>query len=307
MKTFVLEPMPDLFWKEIKHNNWQTYFTDIKKKSEIVIIRTQTQFDKKMYHEFPKMKMIIRAGSGFDNVDISEAKKHNIIVCNTPNANAYSAYEHTLSFIFALIKQHQESKDQILKGNWKHKLRSNWEISDLKILVVGVGRVGTLVCDTLKSLGAEVRGVDPYLTVSDWEKKNVDKTTFKEGLKWCNTISFHCPLTKETHSYFNIEVMNKLKNPIWLINTSRGKVVDESAVIEGLNSTKLLGFATDVFIQEPWQIKDYANNSNVIVTPHMGAYTKKAKDRMSLETIDVWSNYVFNQKIVSEVDERFIF
>ena len=305
MKTLIMEPMPDLFWEEILKKGWNSHFTESVTSNdeiEIIIIRTKTDFNKDRFAEFPNLKMIIRSGSGFDNIDIIEAQKRNVIVCNTPEANAFSAYEQTLSFIFALIKQHQICKDRVLKGNWDKNFTPNWEISDLKVLVVGVGRVGTRVADTLKYLGAQVKGVDPYLSISDWKQKNIESLIYKEGIMWCNLLTYHCPLTDETENYFNEQVMNSLKNPIWLVNTSRGKVVNESVVEKGLLDGDIIGFASDVFSKEPWDVKKIANNSNVILSPHVGAYTKKAKIRLSLETLDVWSNYVNKHQINNEVD-----
>jgi len=308
MKTLVMEPMPDLFWEEIRRKGWDSYFTesnDFNDKIEIIIIRTKTDFDKDKFTEFPNLKMIIRAGSGFDNININEAQKRDVIVCNTPEANAISAYEQTLSFILALIKQHQICKDRVLKGNWKKNFIPNWEISDLKVLIVGVGRVGTSIAHALQYLGAQVKGVDPYLSVSEWKQKNIDSLTYKEGVEWCNLLTYHCPLTDETENYFNREILNILQNPIWLINTSRGKVINESVVAQGLLNRKIIGFASDVFAEEPWKVDKFANNPNVLLSPHVGAYTKKAKKRISLETLDVWSDYVNLHQVSTEVDKRY--
>ena len=308
MKTLVMEPMPDLFWDEIRKKGWNYYFIEIATSHdeiEIIIIRTKTNFIKDRFTEFPNLKMIIRAGSGFDNIDIIEAQKRNVIVCNTPEANAFSAYEQTLSFIFALIKQHQICKDRVLNSNWKKDFMSNWEISDLKVLVVGLGRVGTRVADALKHLGAQVRGVDPYLSISEWKQKNIESLIYKEGLEWCNLLTYHCPLTDETKNYFDEKVLDTLKNPIWLVNTSRGKVINESVVEKGILNKDIIGFASDVFIDEPWKVKKFAINNNVILSPHVGAHTKKAKMRLSLETLDVWSDYVNRHQVNNEVDSRF--
>lgn len=308
MKTLIMEPMPDLFWEEIRKKGWSSFFTEnatLHDQIEIIIIRTKMDFNIDRFTEFPNLKMIIRAGSGFDNIDIIEAKNRNVIVCNTPEANAFSAYEQTLSFIFALIKQHQICKDSVLKGNWKKDFMPNWEISDLRVLIVGVGRVGTLVSDTLKYLGAQVKGVDPYLSISDWKQKNIESLIYKEGIKWCNLLTYHCPLTEKTENYFDEQVLDSIKNPIWLVNTSRGKVVNESVVEKGILNGKIIGFASDVFSKEPWKVKKFAKNLNVIISPHVGAHTKKAKKRLSLEALDVWSNYVNRHQIDNEVDLRF--
>ncbi len=303
-----MEPMPELFWDEIQKRGWNSYFTESitsNDKIEIIIIRTKTDFNKDKFAKFPDLKMIIRAGSGFDNIDINEALKRNVIVCNTPEANAFSAYEQTLSFIFALIKQHQICKDRVLKCKWEKDFMPNWEISDLRVLVVGVGRVGTRVAHVLQHLGAQVKGVDPYLSISEWKQKNIESLIYKEGIKWCNMFTYHCPLTDETENYFNEGVLNTIQNPVWLVNTSRGKIINESIVDQGISDRRIIGFASDVFAEEPWRVKKFANKPNVILSPHVGSYTKKAKIRMSLETLDVWSDYVNLHQSNTEADTRF--
>ena len=308
MKTLVMEPMPHLFWEEIQKKGWNSYFTESvtsNDKIEIIIIRTKTDFNKDKFTEFPNLKMLIRAGSGFDNIDIIEAKNRNVIVCNTPDANAFSAYEHTISFIFALVKQHQICKDRVLNSNWEKNFMPNWEMSDLKVLIVGVGRVGTRVAHALQHLGAQVKGVDPYLSAEEWKQKNIESLIYKEGIKWCNLITYHCPLSDETENYFDGRVLDVLKNPIWLVNTSRGKVVNESVVFKGLLNKKLFGFASDVFTEEPWRVKEFAHNLNVILSPHIGAHTNKAKNRLSLETLQVWSDFVYKQQINNNINSKF--
>jgi D-3-phosphoglycerate dehydrogenase len=307
-----MEPMPDLFWQKIKQKGWEKYFFQPEtipatRKIEIVIIRTKTVFDRAMFQKFPALKMIIRSGSGFDNIDILEAEKQNVIVCNTPEANAISAYEHTISFIMALIKQHQIAKQNILRGNWKTGLENNLELSDLNALIVGVGRVGSKVAKALQYFGAKVKGVDPYLPKAEWQKKEVESIKYDDGIKWCNLISYHCPLTYETKNYFNDSTISLLEHPIWLVNTARGGIISENAVAMGLECGKLLGFATDVFSVEPFTTTDYADLSNVLLTPHIGSFTRKAKNRISLETLEVWSKFVHHDLIVSEINKEYFY
>jgi len=309
MHTLVLEKMPDLFWEKILKNNRENFFgvnSDFPDESvEIIIIRTNTIIDENFFKKYRNLKMIIRAGSGFDNIDILAAKKRNVAISTTPEANALSAYEHTISFVLALIKNHQKCKENILSNKWKTGLPFNWEISDLKVLVVGVGRVGTKVAKSMQYLGAEVIGVDPYLSQTDWKHKGVKSISYLEGLKWCNTLTFHCPLTYKTHNYFSTEMLEKIENPIWLINSARGQIIEEKAIDIGLKSGKILGFAADVFQNEPWSIKNYGGKNNVFLTPHNGSYTKKAKNRLALETLQVWTEFVFENKIQNEINYDF--
>ncbi|MCK4956133.1 MAG: hypothetical protein KAS49_00755 [Candidatus Cloacimonetes bacterium] len=307
MKTYIMEPMPELFWQQIRERNLTEYFTEVDDPNvEIIIIRTKVQFDKALFEKYSKLKMIIRAGSGFDNIDVKEAGNRDVAVCNTPEANAFSAYEHTIAMILALIKNLQTGKKEILANNWKSLHPDNWEIADLRVLVVGLGRVGTRVANVLKYLGAEVRAVDPYLSKKEWEERAISPIHYIEGLKWCNMITYHCPLFEETYHYFNHAVLTEIENPIWLANVARGGIVDYEAVKKGLGNGQLLGVGMDVFEQEPWCADSLAADSRIYITPHTGAFTKAAKNRMSIETIDVWNRFVFDDLILTPVDGKFI-
>jgi D-3-phosphoglycerate dehydrogenase / 2-oxoglutarate reductase len=308
MKTLVVEPMPDLFLQKVDENGWREYFvTETSDDIEILIIRTKTQADKMFMARFPKLKAIIRAGTGFDNIDVHEAVKRNIAVFNTPQANALSAAEHTISFIFALLKQHQIAKEKVLNKSWKGSMNNCWELSDLKVLLVGMGRVGSRVAKILQSLGADVRGVDPYISEAEWLNKNIEITSYQDGINWCNMLSFHCPLYKDTEHYFNTDILSKFINPFWLINTARGKIVQEQAVVQGLKNKQILGFAADVFANEPWMGNVFASYTNVYLSPHIGAYTLKAKNRLLTETLQVWKELVFHGKITNSVDLKFCY
>ena len=311
MKTIVLEPMPKLFWEILKEKNLEKYFYQDEEKinsSEIniAIIRTKIQFNLNLFEKYPNLKLIIRAGSGFDNIDVKTALSKNIAVCNTPMANLNSAYEKTLSYIFAMTKNLFIHKTAVLSGKWKNDLKTDWEIKDLKALVVGCGKIGSKVAQTLKFLGAKVKGVDPYLSKEEKDNLNIDFTIYEEGISWCNLLTFHTPLTKETKHYFSKQTLEKLSNPIFLLNLSRGEVVDENILPIAIKNKKIMAFALDVFAQEPCKVKDFFKDEIAYLSPHSGAYTENAKNRLCEETIKVWEEFVYRQKVLYPVDERFI-
>ncbi len=305
MKTLVLNKMPDSFWQLIKDNQLEDYFTDdnilFSEEIEIFIIRTDIFINESFFKRFPNLKLIIRAGSGVDNVDFNAAKEYNVTVCNTPFANVQSAYEHTVSLIMNLIKRHDDAKQAVLTKEWKKTLKPSLEISDLNVMVMGLGRIGSKVASFLKSHGAVVKAVDPYVDDSVFENLDIESISYTQGLKWCNLITFHCPLTHNTHHYFSEPVMHLLHNPIYLVNVARGSIVCEKALEIGLKKGLILGAGIDVFEEEPWEVLDFANEPNVILSPHTGAFTEKAKQRLSGETISVWKDFVFNNIVTSEV------
>jgi len=307
VKTTVFDTMPRTFWQEVVKNGLSKYFAKkVDYSSEIAVLRTKTQFNKEIFDKMPNLKLIIRSGSGFDNIDIHTAQKRKIIVCNTPKSNSFAAHEHTISLIFALIKNIQVGKSAIQNKRWKKGLIENLSMKDLRVLVVGVGRVGSMVAKTLMYLGAQVKGVDPYLRDIEKRTFNFGFSSYSKGIQWCNLITFHCPLFAETRSYFDQETLDKLGASIYLVNVARGGIVDQSIILKGLETGKLLGVALDVFEIEPCKKLDFANFDNVYLTPHTGAYTYIAKKKMCQETIQTWKKFVFEKKIVNEIDYRFI-
>ncbi len=305
MRTTVLEKMPSHFWQLVEQKKIGKFFTqEVDPESEVAIIRTKTHFDKNLLDKFPRLKMIIRAGSGFDNIAVKEAVARGVQVCNTPKANAYSAYEHTLSFVMALIKSHRSSRSAILIGDWKNNLAENLELPDLRVLVVGAGRVGGRVARTLQYLGSQVRCVDPYLDAD--KHKDLQFCSYQQGLAWCNLLTFHCPLYDQTINYFNKQSLALLKEPIFLLNVARGEVVEEEALIKGLDHNSIRGAGLDVFASEPTKALRLQRYENIYLTPHTGAYTPGAKKRMSAESVEVWQDFVQNGKVAAPVDLRFI-
>jgi len=305
MKTSVLEQMPSHFWQVLEKEKIKKFFSEnVDAESEVAIIRTKTHFDSHLLDKFPRLKMIIRAGSGFDNIDVKEALARGVQVCNTPKANAYSAYEHTISFVFSLIKAHRSSRSAILIGDWKKNLSENLELPDLRVLVVGAGRVGSRVAKTLQYLGAQVKCVDPYL--SPEKQKDFQLCSYEEGVAWCNMLTFHCPLYAETFHYFAKKSLDLIKEPIFLLNVARGSVVDEDALISGVERNLIRGAGLDVFGAEPTKALRLQRHENIYLTPHTGAFTAGAKARMSSECVEVWQEFVQNGKVLAPVDLRFI-
>jgi len=307
MKTLVIDPMPDKFWSLIKERQLEKYFTTDQNSSniEIIIIRTKTSLSRKYLEKYSDLKLIIRAGSGFDNIDLSETIKRNIIVCTTPDSNVQAAFEHTISMILSLIKQHLTGKNQILQGRWKDDMKPCWEISDIKALIVGVGRIGTKVGRFLQTMGADVKGVDPFLNAAQWQQRKIVKTDYIPGIRWCNLISYHCPLYDQTRDYFSKKILDEISETVWLINTARGGILNEDAVKAGLSSGKIIGLGMDVFVQEPVLQQNYFFEDNVLITPHIGANTQNAKSRLILDTLEVWSQFVFHNNVINQIDYNF--
>ncbi|MBN1327578.1 MAG: hypothetical protein JW996_06480 [Candidatus Cloacimonetes bacterium] len=303
--------MPKNFWEIIINNGWEKYFfseSDLPEQEvEILIIRTKTRFSQKMLDHYPRLKMIIRAGSGYDNIDIDAVRKKDVIVCSTPEANKTAAFEHTISLIMALLKRHNQAQRAISDSTWKDNLQPCWEFSEIRALIVGLGRIGTMVAETLQILGAQVRGVDPYLNDDEMLAKGVRKIDYQQGLCWCNLISFHCPLTLETVGYFNSASLKSLNDPVWLINAARGGIISKEIYQDPLYDKYILGIGLDVYEKEPCSISDLPQKQNIIYTPHIAAFTRPARMKLVTETLKTWESYVFHNEVYGEIDYRFTY
>ncbi len=302
--TLVLDEMPDYFWQQVKNNGYEVFFTSEKllfsEDIEIIILRTKSVITESHYKRFPNLKCIIRAGSGYDNIDVIKAKDYNIHVQNTPQANVNSAFEHTLSLIFSLIKHHKPHNENVLNNQWRNGIDSNLEISDLRVLVVGFGRVGSLVGKFFKGMGGQVRFVDPYIDANSVEKEGISATSYEEGLSWANLITYHCPLYAKTEHYFDKTSLNFI-NKVFIINAARGGILDIDALNQGIKEGKVLGAGIDVMENEPWQCEGWEDNPKILMTPHTGALTEDAKIRLSKEAYDVWEQFNFHKKLIAPI------
>lgn len=304
--TLVMDKMPDLFWDIVEEKGLSEYFTEenlvFSEDIEIIILRTKSVITESHYKRFPNLSCIIRAGSGYDNIAVKQAKEYDIAVQNTPEANVQSAFEHTVGLIFALIKNHKLHNESVLKDKWRSGIASNLELSDLKILVVGLGRVGSLVAKFFSFWNAEVRFVDPYIDSESWQALGIMPTTYEDGLSWANTVTYHCPLYKQTEHYFAEDSLAYV-NKIFLLNVARGGIVDVDAVMKGIDQGKILGAGIDVMESEPWKCEGWENNPKIIMTPHTGAFTEKAKERLSQDCFEVWNQYNFHKFVKHPIKE----
>ncbi len=291
--TLVLDEMPKLFWNLVSDNKVEEYFTQdnllFSEDIECIILRTKSSITESHLKRFPNVKTIIRAGSGYDNIDVEATEKYQVVVQNTPEANVQSASEHTLNMIFALTKQLKLGNEMLVKNQWKKDLSPNLEISDLNVLIVGLGRIGSKVAEMLSYLGANIRYCDPYVDNPDFFK-----TSYTDGLKWCNLVTFHCPLYSKTHHMFSKETLSMLEQKIFIVNVARGGVVDIDAVRQGLETDKLFAGAIDVYENEPWQYEGWEKRDDLILSSHVGAHTKQAKDRLSKDCFNAWNAFCFN-------------
>ncbi len=246
--------------------------------AEGIIISHLPQLTRKSLSQLPRMRVIVRKGVGVDNVDTVAAREFGIPVCNVPDYGTEEVADHALSLALTLWRRVVPLNDNVRAGHWDW-----WVARDIKRTrgcvfgVVGCGRIGTAAIRRARAFGFDSVFEDPYLP-SGYEKalgvRRVD--TLNELLQIADIVSFHVPLTEETHHFMGQDQFQQLKPGACLVNTSRGPIIDEKALVEALKAGRLGGVALDVLDHEPVPPPELLSSHNCILTPHVGFYSAEA-------------------------------
>jgi len=242
---------------------------------EGIILRTNIKVTREIIEAAPCLKIISRTGAGVDNVDVAAATEKGILVCDTPGVNSNSVAEQTLAILLGLAKQLKIMNKAMCEGNWKIRNDSKTVDVEGKTLgLIGIGRIGSLVAYKCRqAFNMKVIAYDPYVKQAEGIElcPNLDQV-FKEA----DFISIHVPYMEQTHHLVNAKLLNLMKPDAYLINTSRGPLVDEKALIEALEKGSIAGAGLDVFEKEPPSPDNpLLRFNNVIVTPHSSALSRE--------------------------------
>ncbi|MEJ6950549.1 phosphoglycerate dehydrogenase [Natronospora cellulosivora (SeqCode)] len=266
------------------HNLSRKEFLDIIGDYDGIIVRSFTQLDKEALEKATNLKVIGRAGTGYDNIDLEEASKKGIIVFNTPTGNTISAAEHTLAMILSLSRNVPQANNSLHKGLWDRKKYKGVELRNKTLGIIGLGRIGSYVARFAQGFGMNVIANDPYLPPEKAENLNVPLLDFEEVLKKSDYITLHTPLTDETYHILGEKEFDIMKESARVINVARGKNVDTYALAKAIEDGKIAGAALDVHEEEPLA-EDHpllAHEDQAIVTCHLGGTTTEAMDNVSI-------------------------
>lgn len=249
-----------------------------------LIIRSGTKVTKEIIESAKNLKVIGRAGTGLDNVDVAVATEKGIVVMNVPGGNTLSAAEHTLALLFSLARKIPQANATVKAGLWDRKKFMGMELNGKVLGIIGLGRIGNIVAERALCLRMKVLAYDPFVSPEHAKEKGIDLVSLDELLARSDFVTIHTPLTKETYHLLNRERLAKMKKGAYLINCARGGIVDEEALYEAIISGHLAGAALDVFEKEPVP-PDHPllKLENVIVTPHLGASTVEAQKVVAVE------------------------
>ena len=278
-----------------EHYNKDVLGTTLKE-FDILVIRSATKVTADILDEAEggKLKLIIRAGVGIDNIDVPYATKKGIVVKNTPNASSDSVAELAIGHMFALARFIAISNCTMREGQWNKKKYEGVELGGKTLGIIGMGRIGRALAKKAEALGMNIIYNDMF---GRQDALTYDFLELEDLLKSSDFISLHVPYDKEKGSLIGKAQFDIMKDGVYLINCARGKVVEEAALLEALDSGKVAGAGIDVFEEEPTKNEALVNHPKVSVTPHIGAATKEAQERIGEEVVTTISDFVANNLV----------
>lgn len=245
---------------------------------DIVIVRSRTKLTKEMIEKATRCKIIARVGVGLDNIDVDAATKKEIRVINAVEGAMNAVAELVLGLMLSLSREIPRADREIRNGKWLKKELMGTELSGKYLGIVGLGNVGKRLAKHARALNMNIIGYDVIPIPDDFVREvGLIKADLETLLSSADYISFHVPFTNDTYHLVNSQRLGKMKKTAYLINTSRGEIIDEEALYSALKEGKIAGAALDVFEKEPATGNKLATLPNVICTPHIGAQTREAQ------------------------------
>lgn len=234
-----------------------------------------------------QLKVVGRAGPGVDNIDTEVASLKGIIVMNTPGANSIATAEHTLSLLLALCRHVPQAHDSMLEKRWDRKRYSGVELHRKTIGIIGLGRIGARVALRCQAFDMKVLVYDPYINREVAHELNAEVVNLPDLYTRSDFITLHATLTDETRGMLNAEAITQMKTGVRIVNTARGALIDEQALIDGVEAGKIAGAALDVVETEPLPADHpFMTLDNIIVTPNLAASTVEAQRDVSTQIVD---------------------
>lgn len=247
-----------------------------------IMVRNQTKVNAELIAAGKKLEVIGRAGVGLDNVDHKAASKAGIVVAFAPMQNSISVAELAIGLMISMARMIPTADRSTKAGGWDRKKFTGVELFGKTLGIVGLGRIGFLVANRAKAFGMKIIAHDHFVNPDSFTVSEIgaELVSLDELFKRSDVISVHTPETPETRKMFSASAFAKMKPTAFFMNTSRGGVVDEDALVEALKNKKIAGAALDVRQQEPPKPSPLTEMENVILMPHVAAFTNEGQDRV---------------------------
>lgn len=268
--------VPDGFELEMLESVSQQELEGKVKEADYLLVSGRLKINRTVLENAQNIKMIQRTGVGLDSIDLEYIRNHDVPFYVNKGVNAQSVAEHTILLMLASLRNLVEINENTKRGIWKKQAQGvcTHELCGKTVGLIGMGAIGRKVAGMLKAFGAEVLYNDvSKMKQEDENTLGIKFSTREEIIEKSDIISLHCPLTDDTRHMINDRTVNKMKNAVILINTARGGLIDEAALINGIKNGKIAGAGIDVYEKEPVDNSEVLNLQNVITTPHIGGVT----------------------------------
>ena len=253
---------------------------------DALIVRSGTRPDAEIIAAGAKLRVIGRAGMGVDNVDVAAATRHGVLVMNTPRANSVATAEQTLALMLAAARHIAPAHNSLAAGEWARAQFVGMELDGKTLGVIGFGYIGRLVAKRAQAFGMRVIAYDPYVDATTTVALDVTLLPLPDLLAQADVITLHSIATPETLNLINAETIAQMRDGVIIVNVARGKLIDEQALANALQSGKVAAAALDVFQQEPPHGSPLIGLPNVLHTPHLGASSREAQHRVGVEIVE---------------------
>jgi D-3-phosphoglycerate dehydrogenase len=261
---------------------------------DALVVRSQTKVTEQVLAAGTKLRVVGRAGTGVDNIDLHAATRQGILVVNAPAANSVAAAELAIGLLFALARHIPQAHGSLTRGQWERSRYMGVELRGKTLGLLGLGRIGAEVARRARALEMRILAYDPFISEDRAAQLGVEPVTLEELLRESDVVSLHVPLIDATRKLINRERLAQMRQGAWLINCSRGGIVDEAALLEALNAGHIGAAALDVWEQEPPTGSPLLGHPRVIALPHLGASTAEAQTLASADVaegvVDALSN-----------------
>jgi D-3-phosphoglycerate dehydrogenase len=309
-KILITDSIHELFIEEMKSLGCEVdYRNDIDReevlriihKYNVLLVNSRIKADKELIEKGKMLKAIARIGSGLEVIDLETAAQHNIMCINAPEGNKDAVAEHALGMLLCLLNNIHIANFEVKSGLWLREKNRGVELGGKTIAIIGYGNNGSAFAEKLKGFEVKILAYDKYK--NGFGNEYVKESTLEEIFSEAEIVSLHLPLTQETHHFVNKTFIYSFSKNFYFLNMSRGKLVDTSALIEGINEKKVLGACLDVLEnenlnlltnQEQQCFQQLVKMENVLLTPHIAGWTYQSKIKIAQVLATKIKNTLFN-------------
>jgi len=269
-----------------------------------VIVRSATKITADLMDSAPELKVIGRAGVGVDNIDVPAATTRGIVVMNAPDGNTITTAEHTFALLTAVARNVPQAHAKLQAGTWDKKSFVGVELHGKTLGVVGLGRIGRHVAKIASGFGMNVVAYDPFVTAEQAADAGIALASLDEVFADADFVTIHTPVTDETRGIIGKDAFAKMRDGVRIVNAARGGLVDESALLDAINSGKVAAAALDVFSTEPLPADSpLLGHPQIITTPHLGASTVEAQQGVAFTVAEQMRDYLTTGELRGNVND----